>query len=160
MPSSNGRITDLRAEDFFDHEYMRMLTIVSLLFLASMIIASCTALVTGVPETVSKTATSPSTLAESPTQTKEPTIQAASPTPTIDDGIFAPLVISSRYNLETGAELENQMLFTMQLDGIIENQLTEPGLDYFSPKWSPACRYIVFWMETWYQDDTFGWQIV
>jgi Tol biopolymer transport system component len=159
MPSSNGRITDLRAEDFFDHEYMRMLTIVSLLFLASMIIASCTALVTGVPETVSKTATSPSTLAESPTQTKEPTIQAASPTPTIDDGIFAPLVISSRYNLETGAELENQMLFTMQLDGTIEKQLTELGLDYFDPRWSPDCRTIVFWIYVGYHEGKYDERI-
>jgi Tol biopolymer transport system component len=137
----------------------RMLTIASLLFLVSMIIASCTVSVTSVPETVGKTATLPSTMAIMPTQTKEPTVQVARSTATVSDLRHAPLVISSDYDLNAGEELEDQLLFTMQLDGTIENQLTDPGLNYFSPKWSPACRSIIFWMEAWYQDDTFAWLI-
>lgn len=137
----------------------RTLTIVSLLLLSSMILANCTGSATVVTETVGRTATLPSTFAIAPTQTKKPTVQAASLTPTVDDGIYAPLVISSQFNIETGEELENRMLFTMQLDGMIENQLTEPGLDYFSPKWSPDCRKIAFFVDVGYKENIYNTRI-
>jgi len=137
----------------------RMPAIAILLFLSGMILTNCTGAATIITDAVDKTATLPSTLAETPTQTKEPTVQAASPTPTVDDGIYAPLVISSQFNIETGEELENRMLFTMQLDGTFEKQLTESDLRYYYPRWSPDCRMITYYVDIGYKEHIYDTRI-
>ena len=133
--------------------------IVTLLFLSGIILTNCTGSITSVTETIGKTATLPSTLVITPTQTKEPTVQTASPTPTVDDSTYAPLVISSQFNIETGEELENRMLFTMQLDGTIDKQLTESDLRYYYPRWSPDCRKITFFVDVGYKENIYDTRI-
>jgi Tol biopolymer transport system component len=47
----------------------------------------------------------------------------------------------------------------LQLDGTIEKQLTESDLRYYSPRWSPDCNTIVFWVDVGFKEDIYDYRI-
>jgi Tol biopolymer transport system component len=128
-------------------------TIIMTIFFFSIMLISCTNNVSPV-STVSIT--------ETPTSTKEPTIQPANTASTLDDqgdeGSIAPIVISSRFDLDSRTEIENQMLFTMFLDGTIQKQLTEFGVEYLDPRWAPDCKMITATMTYETSDGRYVWK--
>jgi Tol biopolymer transport system component len=128
-------------------------TIIMTIFFFSIMLISCTNNVSPV-STVSIT--------ETPTSTKEPTIQPANTASTPDDqgdeGSIAPIVISSRFDLDSRTEIENQMLFTMFLDGTIQKQLTEFGVEYLDPRWAPDCKMITATMTYETSDGRYVWK--
>lgn len=73
----------------------------------------------------------------------------------LDLYIGADLIVSSRVDRDTGDDLENQVLYTMYLDGTVDRKIFEPGVSYSDPVWSPDCKQIAVSRRMQNDDQTF-----